>query len=141
MIRLFHSNFVLILIFSLLVVCSCRIFDVSFQHHWPKASVIGAFGHSNRGVLNVTVKYFVLEIPKELEKNVDKLSAMKKMGFVYKKVLSDNAAEQETFYRRTSSFCFTDHLGEFKYIDPLMRTPQVTDISAPGLYALFFYNC
>jgi hypothetical protein len=148
-----------------LCILECRIFDVEFHHDTRQAVVVNTFGHTARGVLNLTVTQFELHMPKKIAMTNpygfadDHNQEQNNIGFIYKRVTSDESAHHESYFRglfihkQNELNCFINLRASVKAIDAdsiiIPVTPQQIDqpiiVKVPnnkkGLYGLFYYNC
>lgn len=134
-----YSIFTTLVIFCFFATSLSRIYDVKQNLFKGDATLLSTFGHSSNGVFSITINSISFQGIKE---GVNEKEMLKKVGFIYKPVLSDNTADWETV-SKVPGECFTDKLQNTLYytFKNENRTIQTKEIKHSSLYGLFFYHC
>lgn len=134
--KMFKFLFVITILFSL---SFTRIYDIKQNFFKGDATLLSTFGHSSKGVFTLEIKSISFQ---GVNQGQNTKEMLKRIGFIYKPVLSDNTADWETVSRSPGE-CFTDKLRDslyfsFKSENSSIQTKEITHSS---LYGLFFYHC
>lgn len=140
----------------------CRIFDFDIHHDTRQSIVVNTFGHSSRGVLNLTVTEFGVHLPKKIsigDSTEHHYSKNNNIGFIYKRITSDESAQHESYFRglfihnQNERTCYDNLRSSVRAMDAESIIIPVTQaqvdipiiVRVPngkkGLYGLFYYNC
>lgn len=126
-----------VLLFNIQI-AHCRIFDFEFHHDTRQSVIVNTFGHTARGVLNLTVTHFELHIPKKIVDNQNSQELVgissknswnstpipnNNIGFIYKRITSDESAQHESYFRglfihsQNEKTCFENLRSSIRALD------------------------